>query len=379
MIPNQLPTPQRLLLIQHHLSSLRQNLHQLPAQSADFSAPIQQLSLIRCELQSLVSILAQTSEKSISVLNHEFLTPLTVLQGSLQLLTAGQFASDSPKNQFLLELAFKQTNYLLCLVRELLVYLHLKSGQLRLSPQSCSVDHLLKPPVQLLPLQGKQFGVILSIKPVGLSVWAEPQSTILLLSHLLSNALKFSSSPSIITLTATLIDSTAIQSQLQSRALLPFFHHDSTFNPFPSSPSPLVLFQVKDRGMGIPPRQLAHIFDCFFQVNRSDSRSHNGLGLGLALARQIIQHQGGQLWVESTLGAGSTFFFTLPVYPPSLPWWIEIHTNSPHCTYYFGPFDSAFEAQDLQTGYLEDLRQEQAQILTAQIKQCQPPQLTICR
>ena len=101
------------------------------------------------------------------------------------------------------------------------------------------------------------------------------------------------------------------------------------------------------------------------------------MGLGLALSQQIIQQQGGQLWAGSSLGVGSTFYFTLPVYEPSQNWWIEIHTNNPQCTYYFGPFQTAFEAQALQAGYLEDLQQEQAQIVTAQIKQCQPQQLTL--
>ena len=57
---------------------------------------------------------------------------------------------------------------------------------------------------------------------------------------------------------------------------------------------------------------------------------------------------------------------------------MEIHTNNPQCTYYFGPFETAVEARDLTDGYLEDLRQEQAQIITVAIKQCQPSQITIC-
>lgn len=387
MNPNKLSLPQKLLSTQHRLSRLRQNLSQFPTQSAEFSATIEQLSLLRSEFQDIVSILSQSNDNLISVLNHEFLTPLTLLQGSLQLLTAGKLASGSEKTQFLLKLAFKQTNYLLCLVRELLAYHYLKSGQLRFFLQPCPAALLLKPATQLLPLKGKQFGVILSVKPAGISVSAEPRYTILLLSHLLSNALKFSPTPSIVTLTATLIESTGSQSQPQSKAIQPSFNHDafpsslwidSSLSPFLSSPSSFVLFQVKDRGIGIPPDQLAKIFDCFYQVDRSDSRPYNGMGLGLALAHQIIQQQGGQLWAESTWGAGSTFSFTLPVSPTSLPWWIEVRTNHPHCTYYFGPFDNAFEAQALQPGYLEDLRQEQAQIRLVQIKQCQPQQLTIC-
>ena len=208
----------------------------------------------------------------------------------------------------------------------------------------------------------------------------------MLLSHLLSNAIKFSPTPSIVSLTATLIESTS--SQLQPRDFdghNSLNHHSFSSPKESSSPScpfhlpssQFVLFQVKDRGIGIPFDQLEKIFDCFYQVDASDSRPYNGLGLGLALSQQIIQQQGGQLWAESTLGVGSTFYFTLPVYPPAQNWWIEIHTNNPQCTYYFGPFETASEAQALQAGYVEDLRQEQALILTVQIKQCQPSQLTL--
>ncbi len=382
MTPQQLSLPQRLLLTQSRLSRLRQNLPQLPAQSADFSASIQQLSLIRSELQSLVSILAQTSDELISVLNHEFLTPLTLLQGSLQLLAARKFGSGSEEANFLLKVAFKQTNQLLCLVRELLAYQHLKSAQLRIVPQPIPAAELVKQAAQVIPFNGKQLGVIHSVKPAGVWVWAAPEYTILLLSHLLSNAIKFSPTPSIVTLTARLVESSAIQSQTQDFDRQNSFsspeERDSTPSPFHLPTSQLLLFQVKDRGIGIPPHQLEKIFDCFYQVNRSDSRPYNGLGLGLALAQQIIQQQGGQLWAGSSLGVGSTFYFTLPVYEPSQNWWIEIHTNNPPCTYYFGPFETAFEAQALQAGYLEDLQQEQAQIITVAIKQCQPQKLTIC-
>ena len=73
-----------------------------------------------------------------------------------------------------------------------------------------------------------------------------------------------------------------------------------------------------------------------------------------------------------------SFYFTLPVSPQVQHWWGEIHTNRPQCTYYFGPFETVQEARGLQDGYLEDLMQEEARIITVEIKQCQPKELTIC-
>ena len=377
---------QRLQSTEQRLSRLRQNLSQLPAQPEFLFATIEELALIKSELQQIINHLAQTNQELISVFSHELLTPFTLLQGSLQLLAAGKFSPGSEKAQSLLEMTWKPTNHLLHLVRELLAYQQLKSGQLRILGKPCRAVELVKQAAQLTPVKGKQVGVLLSVKPVFLSVWAAPHYTILLLAHLLSNAIKFSPNRSIVTLTATLIESGATQSQTQSWELHDSNEQDSCsslvekdFPPssFPLPSSQFVLFQVKDRGIGIPPAQLEKIFGGFYQVDAADSRPYNGLGLGLALAAQISQQQGGQLWAESTWGTGSTFYCTLPVYPPVKSWWVKIDTTNPQCTYYFGPFETAKQAQTVQAGYVEDLRQEQAQVMTVSIQQCQPEQLTL--
>jgi signal transduction histidine kinase len=73
-----------------------------------------------------------------------------------------------------------------------------------------------------------------------------------------------------------------------------------------------VLFQVKDQGRGIPADKLETIFGRFQQVDASDSRQKGGTGLGLAISKSIVQQHGGKIWVESVLGEGSKFYFTLP-------------------------------------------------------------------
>ena len=363
MNPRNISLQQRLQSTERSLEILRQNLSHLSAQPEKLSEIIKQLSLIQSKLQRVLETFSQPSDKLISVLNHEFLTPLTLIQGSLQLLAAGKFSSGSEAVQSLLNLTFKQTNQLIAIVRELLVYQKMKSGQLRIVPQQCYVNELIKQAFQVMGLTKRDVKLLLSIQPVFVSVWADPYYAILLLSHLLSNAIKFSPTSSIVTLTAKSIESGAI---LQPQ-------HDLNIPE-----TDFVLFQIKDRGIGIAPNQLEKIFDCFYQINSSDSRPYNGLGLGLALCAQIVKLHDGQLWAESTLGAGSTFYFTLPICPQARHWWVEIQTKNPQCIYYFGPFETVREAIGLQDGYLEDLRQEQAQIITVVIKQCQPENLTIC-
>ncbi len=70
---------------------------------------------------------------------------------------------------------------------------------------------------------------------------------------------------------------------------------------------------VKDEGMGIPPQSLGRIFTRFYRVDDSARRIPGGIGLGLALVQEVIRAHGGRIWAESTLGKGSTFYFTLPV------------------------------------------------------------------
>jgi signal transduction histidine kinase len=70
-----------------------------------------------------------------------------------------------------------------------------------------------------------------------------------------------------------------------------------------------VLFSVADTGDGIPPESLPHVFDRFWQAKRAERR---GAGLGLPICKGIVEGYGGRLWVESTLGRGSTFYFTIP-------------------------------------------------------------------
>ena len=72
------------------------------------------------------------------------------------------------------------------------------------------------------------------------------------------------------------------------------------------------LFCVQDHGRGIPSNKIGAVFNRFEQVDASDSRAAGGTGLGLAITRRIVELHGGRIWVESTVGGGSTFCFTIP-------------------------------------------------------------------
>ncbi|GIV97471.1 MAG: hypothetical protein KatS3mg057_2128 [Herpetosiphonaceae bacterium] len=80
-----------------------------------------------------------------------------------------------------------------------------------------------------------------------------------------------------------------------------------------------VVLSVSDTGIGIPPEHLDHIFEEFRQIDGEANRRYEGTGLGLAICRRLVEMHGGQVWAESTVGEGSTFFFTLPIVEASTP------------------------------------------------------------
>ena len=71
--------------------------------------------------------------------------------------------------------------------------------------------------------------------------------------------------------------------------------------------------QVRDTGPGIAPEHLPYVFERFYRADKSRTRATGGAGLGLAIVKQLVEAHGGRVWVESTLGAGATFGFTLPL------------------------------------------------------------------
>ena len=218
----------------------------------------------------------------ISIVSHELRTPLTAIRGSLGLLATGIYDKKPEKAKRMVEIALIDSDRLVRLVNDILDLERLDSGKVTLVKEVCEAADLMQQAVDGVRAIADSAAITLCVYPVSAQVCAAPDSIIQTLTNLLSNAIKFSPPNTTITLTA----------QPQS-------DH--------------VLFQVKDQGRGIPADKLEAIFGRFQQVDVSDSRSKGGTGLGLAICQSIVQQHDGRIWAESTLGEGSTFYFTLPV------------------------------------------------------------------
>jgi PAS domain S-box-containing protein len=244
------------------------------------------------EIIGMMSIGADITERQaiermkdefISVVSHELRTPLASIQGALSLLMSGLLDQQPAKSRRIIEIASESVDHLVIIISDILELEKLTSGQMRLSKQLCNAAQLMHKAENLIQVNASQAGITLAITPRDIFFTADPDRIIQVLTNLLSNAIKFSAAGSTVWLTVEL-----------------------------QNAGKDVVFEVRDRGRGIPVDNHDIIFQRFQQVEASDSRQKGGTGLGLSICRSIVEQHGGRIWLESILGKGSSFFFSLP-------------------------------------------------------------------
>lgn len=232
-------------------------------------------------------------DEFISIVSHELRTPLTAIRGGLGILTSGVLSDRPAKAQQMLHMALDNTERLIRLVNDILDLERLTTGRVDLVLEPWPIDRLFTLAVSGVEALALEADITIQVERVSATVLAAPDAIVQTLVNLLGNAIKFSDSGSKIWLAA------AVDPDRPSKS---------------HSPTPLFLrVAVKDQGRGIPADRQELIFERFQQVDGSDSRQKGGTGLGLAICKRIVEQHGGTIWVESQLGQGSTFFFTLPL------------------------------------------------------------------
>ena len=225
----------------------------------------------------------------ISIVSHELRTPLASIRGSLGLLAAGVLKNKPETAKHMLEIASSDTERLVRLVNDILDLERLDSSEITIVKQWCDAQALMRKSAEAVMSVAAENKINLAILPETAQIWADPDRIVQLLVNLLSNAIKFS--PTGCTVTVRVED---------------------LGDSLPDSYASRVLFEVKDRGRGIPADKLETIFGRFQQVDASDSRQKGGTGLGLAICRSIAEQHGGRIWAESVVSEGTSFYFTLP-------------------------------------------------------------------
>jgi len=276
------------------------------------STPIQEQGVIMGAVVTFKDIterqlVERMKDEFISVVSHELRTPLTSIHGSLVMLNSGLLSVESERGKRLLEIAVDSTDRLVRLINDILDIERIESGKVTMAKEDCDAAELMTDTAEVMQAMAERYGVTLTVEPVSARLWADRDRIIQTLTNLLSNAIKFAHADGTVWLTAE------VRNPEESSSLPTPYPRSADAHGGSLPPTPYITFQVRDQGRGIPADKLETIFERFQQVDASDSRHHDGTGLGLAICRSIVQQHGGHIWAESTLGEGSTFYFTLPI------------------------------------------------------------------
>jgi PAS domain S-box-containing protein len=222
-------------------------------------------------------------DEFLALLSHELRTPLNTVLGYTRLLRREDKRMSPELRERALDALERNADSLTRLVNDVLDTSRIVSGKMRLSLDSCQVDDFVQDAVETIQLAADAKGIVLDvlIEP-GLTVLCDRDRLLRVMWNILSNAVKFTPSGGRVTVRAT--------------------RHDS-----------LIAISIRDTGIGISPDNLGFVFHRFWQGHTGASREFGGLGLGLALARHIVELHGGAIVAESAgVGQGTVFTVTLP-------------------------------------------------------------------
>ena len=223
------------------------------------------------------------------LVSHELRTPLTVIKGYLTMMRDGDLGPVYSGLQDVVSTCLEESSKLEGIINNILELSQLERGLFDLSGENFDVHELLTEAVDNLAMEVTRRADDIKIevsREVG-NFTSDRLKILQVMQQFLSNALKFSPDGSRITIKAS-----------------------------PSHRG--LLLSVSDEGVGIPRGQVNEIFNLFYQVDISTTRSYEGSGLGLAIVHKIAQILGGRAWVESEEGVGSTFYFEVEVFDLSL-------------------------------------------------------------
>jgi PAS domain S-box-containing protein len=220
-------------------------------------------------------------DEVLSVVSHDLRNPLSAISMCARVLMDAPPA-DLESRREMVGAILESTTIMNHLIQDLLDVSAIESGHLRLTRRSEALQPLLHQVQEMHRQAARDRGVAVEavISPDMPPVHADAMRLVQVLTNLVGNAVKFTESGGHVTIRAA-VDGNAAR------------------------------LSVADTGIGIPPEHLSQIFDRWWHAKRSSRTA--GTGLGLAIARGIILAHGGRIWVESTLGSGSIFFFTLPL------------------------------------------------------------------
>jgi signal transduction histidine kinase len=229
--------------------------------------------------------------------SHELRTPLNSIIGYSDMLLGSAYGDLNEQQRERLARINASGSHLLEVIEDVLMLSRLEAGQITLAPETLRVSTMLDEPMRAIAPEAsaKSLDILTSASPDEPAVRADRQYLHLIVLNLLGNAVKFTPAGGI---TVELAPVTTPDVTIPKRLRVP----DGDW----------LAIRVRDTGIGIRPEDQEMIFESFRQVDSSPEREYEGSGLGLAITRRLVELHGGTIWVESALGAGSTFVVLLP-------------------------------------------------------------------
>ncbi len=226
-------------------------------------------------------ILDKQKDDFIGVASHELKTPLTSIKAYLQILQHHHEHKGDEKSLFLLDKASQQVERMEEMMASFVNAYRLQTGKLDLNKQQMSLDELVNETIDVFGYISETHNVIKK-GVLTQRIYADKERIRQVLVNLVTNAIKYSPKKNKVIITV-------------------------------KEDNQQLTVSVKDYGLGIPKEQQPHIFDRFYRVAGKEQKKIDGLGLGLYITHEIIKEHQGEMWVESKVGKGSTFSFSLPL------------------------------------------------------------------
>jgi signal transduction histidine kinase len=221
-------------------------------------------------------------------MSHELRTPLNAIIGFSEIIRTTPELSEAERAEFA-ETIHNSGRQLLTLINDILDLTHIQAGRLELHPAPCLVAEAVDAALSENAAAATQKELtVTSQVDRAMQVVFDARSLRHIVHNLVNNAIKFTSHHGSVTISAT----------------------ETTTG---------TVVEVADTGIGIKPEDQPRLFEEFRQIDGSTSRGYEGIGLGLALSKRLVELQGGQIWVESVPGRGSTFRFLIPRLPVPAP------------------------------------------------------------